>query len=70
MSPERVREVEQLWAVALHDLGKSKELEYEGRKYKDFLAVFRKASVPERDLIVLARSADSRFRRHSFGESR
>lgn len=58
MSPERVREVQQLWAVACHYLGKSKELKHEGRKYKDLLAVFRKASVPERDLIVLARSAD------------
>jgi hypothetical protein len=58
VSPERVREVRQLWAVALHYLGTSKELKYEGRTYKDLLAGFRKATVPERDLIVLARSAD------------
>jgi hypothetical protein len=58
VSPERVREVQQLWAVALHYLGKSEGLKYEPRKYKDLLAVFRKASVPERDLVVLARSAD------------
>jgi len=55
---ERVREVQQLWAVALHYLAKSEGLKYERRKYKDLLAVFRKGSVPERDLVVLARSAD------------
>ena len=48
MSPERVREVRQLWAVVL----------YEGRTYRDLLAGFRKTAVPERDLIVLGRSAD------------
>ncbi len=58
MNPERVREVQQLWAVALHYLEKSEGLKKERRKYKDFLAVFRKAPVPKRDLVVLARSAD------------
>jgi hypothetical protein len=58
VSPERVREVQQLWAVALNYLGKSKRLKDEHRKCEDFLAVFRKTRVPKRDLFVLARSAD------------
>jgi hypothetical protein len=58
VNPERVREVQQLWAVALHYLRKSEGLENERRTYKDFLAVFRNAKVPKDDLVVLARSAD------------
>ncbi len=50
MNPERLREIQQLWAVALNYLKYADSLKEEGRTYEDF--------VTTPDPVVLARSAD------------